>query len=165
MKRGRKSYWKKRIKPRLEEIKGWARDGHTDKQICVALGISHETFCKYKREKAELVEALKINKAIADLTVENSLFKRANGYEYEEEIEEVTFDKDKKIVSIHKKKTKKQIAPDTTAQIFWLKNRKPKEWRDRQELTGKDGGPIETVVLNKEDYAKIRQKVLDEDDC
>ncbi len=31
------------------------------------------------------------------------------------------------------KKVKKQVAPNPTAAIFWLKNRKPDEWRDRKE--------------------------------
>jgi hypothetical protein len=29
---------------------------------------------------------------------------------------------------------KKALAGDTVAQIFWLKNRKPKQWRDKQEI-------------------------------
>ncbi|MCK5267001.1 MAG: transposase [Spirochaetes bacterium] len=137
-KKGRKSYWSTRIEPRLTEIAGWCRDGYTDKMICRALGVSAETFCKYKREKAELVEALKVNKQIADLTVENSLYKRAVGYSYTETVKEVKTDKDDNIIFKHIKKVEKMVVPDTTAQIFWLKNRKQKEWRDKQEIENSD---------------------------
>ena len=106
--------------------------------ICRALGVSAETFCKYKREKAELVEALKVNKQIADLTVENSLYKRAVGYSYTETVKEVKTDKDDNIIFKHIKKVEKMVVPDTTAQIFWLKNRKQKEWRDKQEIENSD---------------------------
>jgi hypothetical protein len=147
---GRKTYWDIKIEPRLFEIAGWARDGYTDKQICEALGVSIPTFYKWKAIKIELLNALKVNKAIADLTVENSLFKRANGYEYEETMEEQHKDATGNTTSTHVKVTTKVVLPDTTAQIFWLKNRKKKEWLDTKNLlhTGADGGPIETINSN-----------------
>jgi len=133
--RGRKSYWETKIKPRFLEIAAWCRDGYTDKLICEALSISSETFCKYKREKTELVEVLKINKQIADLTVENSLYKRAVGFSYEEITKETKTAADGNVISKHTKKVEKTVLPDVTAQIFWLKNRKQNEWRDRMDKT------------------------------
>jgi len=120
---------------------GLAKLGKTDKEISTAFGISRSTLLEWKKSHPELSVALKIGKSEADTAVENSLFKRAMGYTYEE----------LKIVNDGERveKTVKQVAPDTTAQIFWLKNRKPEEWRDKvhQEVTGKDGGPIESVVI------------------
>ncbi|HQE49834.1 MAG TPA: hypothetical protein PKV93_10855, partial [Fervidobacterium sp.] len=62
-----------------------------------------------------------------------ALLKRALGYEYEEVkqiIEKDEKGKDRKRIE----KTIKHVIPDTTAQIFWLKNRKPHEWRDKREI-------------------------------
>lgn len=178
MKAGRKSYWDTVIKPRLMEIAGWARDGLTDKQIGEILGVSHETFCKYKRLKPEFVEALRVNKTIADLNVENSLYQRANGYTVTEVVEEVygvpTGKKDKdgkpiiKYEKAHRRTVKKEIPPDTTAQIFWLKNRQPDKWRDRRvtEVSGINEEPITVVAkLDEEKYREIRKKMIEESDC
>ena len=56
------------------------------------------------------------------------MLKRALGYEFKETTQELTEDG----MRVTKVITKQQ-APDTTAQIFWLKNRKPDEWRDKKE--------------------------------
>jgi hypothetical protein len=135
-----KSRWPE-VEEKLVQVAGWARNGLTDAQIAHNLGISVDTFYTYKKEHPEFAEALKVNKEIADLAVENALFKRANGYQYEE----VTYERIETTVvepdgSIHlepgtKIKTViKQQAPDVTAQIFWLKNRKPAEWRDKRDV-------------------------------
>lgn len=129
---GRKSYWDERIKPRIEEIKGWARDGLLDKQMAELLNVGESTFLKYKALKPELVEALRVNKKIADLQIENALRDRALGYEYEEVTEEYFFNKNKEKIIKGQKVVKKKVLPDTTAQIFWLKNRQPEKWRDRK---------------------------------
>lgn len=134
MKRGRKSAWDTKIAPRLEQIKGWCRDGCTDQQICELLGISQNTFYRYKNEKSELSEALKVTKEMADLEIENCLFQRAKGYEYEEETIEGIVGKDGETIKKTRKIVKKIMAPDTTAQIFWLKNRQPEKWRDKHEI-------------------------------
>jgi len=80
-----------------------------------------------------LSEALKRGKAPVDQQVENALFKNAMGYDYEEtitEIEDLGNGKQKK----HIRKVMKHRPPDTTAQIFWLKNRRPDRWRDKQDV-------------------------------
>ena len=145
MKRGRKSYWDSKIKPRLFEIAGLCRDGYTEKQICEALGVSHGTFYKYKQTKTELMTALKVNKAIADITVENSLFKRANGYEYTETTKEIKTDEKGKIISKHIKTIDKQLAGDTKAMERWLMNRMPEKWREVKHL--EHSGEIKTPSL------------------
>ena len=119
---------------------GLAKLGKIEDDIAAAMGIHVSTLRDWKKKFPEFSVALKIGKSEADTAVENSLFKRAMGYTYEE----------LKIVNDGERveKTVKQVAPDTTAQIFWLKNRKPDEWRDKvhQEVTGKDGTPIEITV-------------------
>lgn len=110
----------------LIKIEGWAKDGLTDKQIAEdKIGITERAFTGWKSRFPELVEALKQGKEVADCLVENALYKRAVGYRYEE----VTYENDKEI-----KRVVKEALPDVTAQIFWLKNRKPEEWRDKQNI-------------------------------
>lgn len=110
-------------------LEGWARDGLTNEQIATNMGISRETLRVWRNTYSVISAALKRGKEVVDREVENALLKRALGYEYEE----VT--KENGIIT---KVVTKQVAPDTTAQIFWLKNRKPDDWRDKQttEITG-----------------------------
>ena len=117
----------------LTKLEGMARDGLINEQIAHNIGINPSTLYEWQKKYPEIAKALKQGKEVIDRQVENALLKRALGYEYEEVkqiIEKDAKGKDKKKIE----KTVRQIAPDTTAQIFWLKNRKPAEWRDKQEL-------------------------------
>ena len=114
----------------LLKIEGWARDGLTDKQIAKNIGISEQTLCVWKKNYPSLSESLKKGKEVVDRQVENALLQRALGYEYTETTREYIPELGEMHVT---KKVTKQVAPDTTAQIFWLKNRKPQDWRDKQE--------------------------------
>lgn len=118
-----KSKYFTHVEPKLALVEGWARDGLTDEQIANNLGISKTSLYKYKEEFIELSERLKKGKEVVDYEVENALLKRALGYEYDE----ITYEHGEEV-----KRIRKQVAPDTTAQIFWLKNRKPEQWRDKQ---------------------------------
>lgn len=110
----------------LLKIEGWARDGLTDEQIAKNIGISRSTLNVWKDRYSDISDALKKGKDIIDRQVENALLKRALGYEYEEVKE-----KFEDGVITERTVTKKEVVPDTTAQIFWLKNRKPDKWRDK----------------------------------
>lgn len=118
-----KSKYFTHVEPKLTLIEGWARDGLTDEQISKNLGIAYSTFREYKNKYSALSASLKKGKEVVDYEVENALLKRALGYEYDE----VTYEHGKET-----KRVTKQVAPDTTAQIFWLKNRRPDKWRDKQ---------------------------------
>jgi hypothetical protein len=88
----------------------------------------------YKRDHLEFLEALKRGKEVVDITVENALYKKAIGYTYEEVTREPIKDPETGEYRLEVTKiVKKEVQPDTTAQIFWLKNRKPAEWRDKHE--------------------------------
>lgn len=116
-------------KDKLILLEGWARDGLTDEQIAKNIGINRTTLYDWKKKETNIADALKKGKEVIDFEVENALLKRALGYEYEEEIYEN---------GILTKKVKKQVAPDTTAQIFWLKNRKKEQWREKVEVVKTD---------------------------
>lgn len=113
----------------LIQIEGWARDGLTDEQICKNININKNTLLQWKKKFPELNNALKKGKEVVDKQVENALLKRALGYTYNETS---VIKKDGKVVE--QKVVKKEVPGDTTAQIFWLKNRKPAEWRDKKDL-------------------------------
>lgn len=125
-------------------LEGWAKSGLTDEQIAKNIGINRTTLYDWKKKETNIADALKKGKEVIDFEVENALLKRALGYEYEEE----TYEN-----GILTKKVKKHVAPDTTAQIFWLKNRKPNNWKDRVE-TDEDK---EAVANASQVIAKIRK--------
>lgn len=141
-----KSKWEQ-VKEKLILVEGWARDGLTDEQIANNLGISTQTFYTYQKQHLEFFEALKKGKEVIDYEVENALLKRALGYKYDE----ITYEYGKET-----KRVTKQVAPDTTAQIYWLKNRKPSKWKDKII----DNEDNEAINNAKEILVKIR-KVAD----
>ncbi|PGH20619.1 transposase [Fusobacterium polymorphum] len=140
-----KSKYETDVKPRLVEIEAWKRDGLTDEQICKNLGISVDTFYRYKAKYSEFSEAIKKGKEVADIEVENALFKRAIGYTYKEITKEVKDIDGKKSTFI--KEITKAVPGDVAAQIFWLKNRKSNNWKDKRENENDDTKLIE--VLDK----------------
>ena len=129
----------------LLKIEAWARDGLTDEQISNNMGINVGTLYRWKSAYSEICEALKKGKDVVDVQVENALLKRALGYTYTETMIEQS-DDGRKI-----RETVKEVVPDTTAQIFWLKNRRPDIWRDKRnlELSGElqeKQGQLDTVI-------------------
>ncbi len=135
----------------LIKLEAWARNGLTDEQLANNMGINVATLYTWKKKYGEINEALKRGKEVVDIEVENSLLKAAKGYFVDEEkqyISEVNG-----VVTKRKEITKKYIAPNTTAQIFWLKNRKPSDWRDKNivELDGEERVIIvDDIDINKD---------------
>jgi hypothetical protein len=113
-------------------LTGWARDGLTNIQIAQNIGVGERTFSEWVTRFPAISAALKKGKEPVDTQVENALLRRALGYDYEEtitEVEDLGGGRTKK----HVRKVTKHVPADTTAQIFWLKNRKPKQWREKME--------------------------------
>lgn len=138
----------------LTLLEGWARNGLTDEQIAHNAGISIKTLYNWKREHLPILQALKKGKEVVDLQVENALLKRALGYSYEETTKELL---DGELII--KKTVTKEVAPDVTAQIFWLKNRCPEKWRQnpQSDTAPEETGPTLAEVI-QEAY-KNRRKV------
>lgn len=129
-------------KDNLIRIAAWARDGLSEAQIAKNLGISYMTFRRAKKDLEygeRICAALIQTKDVVDMEVENMLYKRAMGYSYDEVKEEYEDG-----ILIKRTVTRKTVAPDTMAQIFWLKNRQPQKWRDRREVDN-------TLALDKLD--------------
>ncbi|MCH5271590.1 MAG: helix-turn-helix domain-containing protein [Lachnospiraceae bacterium] len=125
----------------LTLIEAWARNGLTDEEIAKKMGITRSTLYEWKKKYPDISDALKKGKEIVDIQVENALLKRALGYEYEEISEEYGVDGN----LVKRKVTVKQVVPDTTAQIYWLKNRNPEQWRDKP-VSSKEDTIIENIT-------------------
>lgn len=139
----------------LLKLEGWARDGLTDEQIAQNIGIRRETLYAWKKKHPNISNALKRGKEVIDRQVENALLKRALGYQYDEVTRETIWNDETKEFELRPSKVvTKEVQPDTTAQIFWLKNRKPKEWRDKQELEHSGGLNNTTTEMTAEERKK-----------
>lgn len=112
----------------------------TDIEIADFFNVDVRTIYRWKEAHEEFCQSLKTGKEIADERVERSLFARATGYEHDEV--------DIRVINGEVVQTpiRKYYPPDTTAGIFWLKNRRKDQWREIKavELTGANGGPVET---------------------
>jgi len=146
----------------LTRLQAWARDGLTDAQIAHNCGIRESTLYVWKAKYTEISEALKEGKEVVDRQVENALLKRALGYEYIETTRErvvVGIDEEthKPIHEMALTKTvTKMVIPDTTAQIYWLKNRKRDIWKDSHDRAEIER---ERLELDKEKAAsEIKEK-------
>lgn len=140
------------LENKLLLVEAWARDGLTQQQIADNLDISIDRLIDYKKKYVEFFEALKKGKEIADIQVENALYKRAIGYTIT--LEEEKLDRDG---CVHTLKKDVHIPPDTTAQIYWLKNRKPNVWKDKVI----DGENEEAIANAKDILVKIRETAND----
>lgn len=146
-----KSKWDN-VKDKLILVEGWARDGLTDEQISSNLGISTSTFYEYQKKHSEFSETLKKGKEVIDYEVENALLKRALGYEFEEKTYETRWDESQgRFREVLTKKVRKEVVPDTTAQIYWLNNRKPKQWKNKRNDEENNNESLNKVeqLLNK----------------
>ena len=120
-------------------LEGWARDGLTEEQIANNIGISRQSLWEWKKKEVDILNALKKGKEVVDIEVENALLKRALGYKYDE----VTYEN-----GVETKRVTKQVAPDTTAQIFWLNNRSKQQWRDKVEVesNGEENNKVKELL-------------------
>lgn len=103
--------------------------GADDKRIANFFNIQESTLNNWKNKYPKFMESLKEGKELADAEIASSLYHRAKGYSC----------KDTKFATHEGKITDSQeytkhYPPDTTAAIFWLKNRQKKEWRDKQDV-------------------------------
>lgn len=135
----------------LLKVQGWARDGLSNEQIAHNMGITFQTLYKWQDKYSELREALKKGKEVVDREVENAMLKRALGYDYEEVVQRpVVIDKETGETEMRVvQRVNKHVAPDVTAQIFWLKNRKPEEFRDKRDVDL--SGHVELPVVLHDD--------------
>ena len=122
----------------LLRLEAWARDGLTDEQIADNIGIRRETLYDWKKKYPHISNALKRGKDVVDIQVENALLNKAQGITKTLikpiKIKTVTYDNGKRVKEeehIEYAEEEVFVPPDTVAEIFWLKNRKPNTWKDK----------------------------------
>lgn len=102
--------------------------GATDREVADFFEVSERTLYRWQQEHPEFCQALKDGKDVADERVERSLYRRATGYSFDAE----------KIMQHQGRVLRvpyvEHVPPDTTAMIFWLKNRRAEKWRDKHEV-------------------------------
>ena len=98
-----------------------------DREIADFFGVTETTLNNWKLKHPEFLESLKRTKEEVDAQVEQSLWRRANGYSHHSE---KVFQFQGQIIRTN---TVEHYPPDPTSMIFWLKNRQPDKWRDRRE--------------------------------
>jgi transposase len=138
--RGKYQQWL--TKDGLTTIEGWARQGLSNEQMAQNMGVATSTLATWKNSYQEISDAIKSGQAPVDFEVENMMLKRAMGYEVKETktiIEKTPGGEVKQRVET----TERHIPPDVTAQIFWLKNRMPDQWRDRKNVDLKSNISVE----------------------
>ena len=117
--------------------------GATDQELADFFDVDVRTIYRWKHEHDAFCQALKAGKDEADERVERSLYQRAIGYEQDEVKIFMPAGADEPVYAPYRAK----VAPDTTAAIFWLKNRRSKEWRDKQEVEHSGGVKVERVQI------------------
>lgn len=117
--------------------------GATDVELADFFEVDVRTIYRWKHEHEEFCQALNAGKEKADERVENSLYQKAVGYTFESE---KIFNHQGEIL---RAPIYEHVPPDTTAAIFWLKNRRPDVWRDKQEMEHK--GQIVTIAKDAAD--------------
>ena len=136
-------------------LQAWSRDGLTYEQIANNIGICRDTLNEWKNKNADISDALKKGREVSDIEVENSLFRKTSGYNItvkktfklrKVEYDPTTGKKIKEHEELAVGYDEVHIPADTTAQIFWLKNRKPEQWKDRVEKHVELEGKVVNIV-------------------
>lgn len=128
--KGKYEYW---LTPDgLLLLEAWARDGLTMEQIAHNCGCNVKTLRDWRDHYPPICTALKKGKDVVDVEVENALLKTALGYSYDEVTQErVRNPETGKMELMETKRVTKRVLPNVTAQIFFLKNRRPDQWRSK----------------------------------
>ena len=127
-----------------EQVVKLCRLGLTDAELADFFEVSEVTINAWKKEAPEFLKSIKKGKEYSDAQIAQSLYHRAKGYKAISKKQKVLIDGG---VIDYEEET--EYPPDTTAAIIWLKNRRPKNWRDKieHEVSGPDNQPIQITIV------------------
>lgn len=151
----------------LAVVRAWARAGKTDQEIASSIGVSRSTFSAWKAKSPVLMEALSVGKEMADRLVEDSLFTMTRGRtvtvkktfklrrrgtdQYGKQYEEEYLEQGEDEV---------YVEPDIKAIIFWLKNRRPEEWKEKiAELEADEDDGKGILVLTPKVIKELKEEI------
>lgn len=124
-----------------EQVVTLAKLGATDMEVADFFKVDVRTIYRWKHDHPAFCQALRVGKEEADERVERSLYLKAIGYEQDEVKIFMPAGADGPVYAPFRAK----IAPDTTAAIFWLKNRRSQEWRDKTETEHSGNVTVEEI--------------------
>jgi transposase-like protein len=154
---GRPSMYDPGFHPPLAQL--YAKHGYTENEIALEFGISQRTLYTWKHEHEEFLQSISDGKNFSDDRVEMSLYERANGYKWKEEVAiKVKDGKDKEHIEIIE--VERTIPPDPPSVSLWLRNRRPKQWRERVEIDSRVNVTESIIDTNKLDD-ETKQKLID----
>jgi len=149
---GRPSKYKEEYNDQVEKL---CRLGATDKEIADFFNVCEATINNWKIDEPMFLESLKRGKAISDMNVADSLYKRATGYSHPD----TKFATHEGKITDREEYTK-HYAPDPTACFFWLKNRQPEKWRDKQDIEHSGNVAIDDLRKLSTEELKERAKLI-----
>jgi len=141
--------------------KGW-----TDVEVADFLEITETTISLWKKTHKEFFAQVYDWKDEADSKVEEALYNRALGYSHPEtRVMSVSDGKDQGS-HIEKIEIERHYPPDTKAIEFWLKNRRGKYWKEKQEvsITGVEMMSDEQIKAAAERIISGQGQVQDKED-
>jgi hypothetical protein len=154
-KRGRKSTFDKRF---IDVAKRMAYLGATDQDLAVAFGVTIKCVMEWRAKHPQFGDALKLGKNEADQRVERSLYQKAVGYSYDSVKIFMPAGAKKPVIVPYVE----HVPPDTTAGVFWLKNRDPAHWRDAWQIEASVGRYIiSDKPMSVDDWVRERAVVVD----
>ncbi|MBD5543776.1 MAG: transposase [Lachnospiraceae bacterium] len=152
MAKGKYEYWL--TEDGLLLLSAWARDGLSEEQIAHNMNVAYSTLRTWKDKYPALSAALKKGKEVVDIEVENALYKNAVGFKETVKkpikVKRVDYENGKRLKEYEEVVEAEEeifVPPNTVAQIFWLKNRKPAEWKDKREEIEQEQEEKETVRI------------------
>lgn len=136
---GRKSKYNKSF---IQQARKLTFLGATNKDLAEFFDVGETTIKRWREAHPEFEKAILEGKEEADSKVERSLYERATGYSHPET---KVFCQNGEVTQVE---ITKHLPPDPTSMIFWLKNRKPDDWRDKREIGGDGGGPLVVELVS-----------------
>lgn len=160
-------------KENLSVLTAWARAGYNDEEIADRIGISRSTLAAWKKKYESVSEALYAGKDFSNALVEHSLFQKTQGYEVTVKkpvkLKKTYYDetgrKEREEEVIEYAEETKYIEPDIKAIMFWLKNRKPDEWKEKVlEKDGENEDGTGVIVLTSTQIQELKERIENEED-
>lgn len=143
------------MKPdKQKQIKEWLSQGISEAQLAHNMGISRGTMRNWKAENENFADLIADGKTVADTEVVNALYKRTQGYYYEETLERLCVATGElELVE----RRKKYLPPDMSAIVFWLKNRANEEWKDKIETEEKTDNQLSICFGSEDDLQQFEE--------
>lgn len=115
------------VRPKFKYIEEALKGGSTEEETAKAIGISYASWKNYKKAHKEFSGLIVSAKQESDLPVISALYQAAVGGQIVKEHKVVTKNGETEEYTIEK-----EMAPNIDAAKFWLTNRRPKDFKNKQ---------------------------------